>query len=86
DIQAWAGQQGAALFDTLLVFENFPVAEALKQGAPAGLTFGRLHNHERTHYPLTLGVELGASLRLEFSYDRAHFSQQQVMRLGANLR
>ncbi|MFL1555606.1 amino acid adenylation domain-containing protein [Pseudomonas sp. O11] len=85
DIQAWAGQQGA-LFDTLLVFENFPVAEALKQGAPAGLTFGRMHNHERTHYPLTLGVELGASLRLEFSYDRAHFSEQQVTQLGANLR
>ncbi|MFL1491454.1 non-ribosomal peptide synthase/polyketide synthase [Pseudomonas antarctica] len=85
DIQAWAGQQGA-LFDTLLVFENFPVAEALKQGAPAGLTFGRMHNHERTNYPLTLGVELGASLRLELSYDRAHFSEQQVTQLGANLR
>ena len=24
-----------ALFDSILVFENFPVAEALKQGAPA---------------------------------------------------
>ncbi len=85
DIQAWAGQQGAALFDTLLVFENFPVAEALKQGAPAGLTFGRMHNLETTNYPLTLGIELGASLRLEFSYDRARFSAQQVTRLGANL-
>ncbi|NMZ19529.1 non-ribosomal peptide synthetase [Pseudomonas rhodesiae] len=85
DIQGWAGQQGA-LFDTLLVFENFPVAEALKQGAPAGLTFGPLHNHERTHYPLTLGIELGASLRLEFSYDRARLSAEQVGRLGANLR
>ncbi|WP_044274500.1 non-ribosomal peptide synthase/polyketide synthase [Pseudomonas fluorescens] len=84
DIQGWAGQQGA-LFDTLLVFENFPVAEALKQGAPAGLTFGRLHNHERTHYPLTLGIELGASLRLEFSYDRAQFSEAQVAQLSANL-
>ena len=84
DIQGWAGQQGS-LFDTLLVFENFPVAEALKQGAPAGLTFGRMHNHERTHYPLTLGIELGASLRLEFSYDRARFSAHQVEQLGANL-
>ena len=84
DIQSWAGQQGA-LFDTLLVFENFPVAEALKQGAPAGLTFGSLHNHERTHYPLTLGIELGASLRLEFSYDRSHFSDLQVARLSADL-
>ncbi|WP_096144848.1 non-ribosomal peptide synthetase, partial [Pseudomonas fluorescens] len=84
DIQGWAGQQGA-LFDTLLVFENFPVAEALKQGAPAGLTFGHLHNHERTHYPLTLGIELGASLRLEFSYDRAQFSEAHVAQLSANL-
>jgi amino acid adenylation domain-containing protein/non-ribosomal peptide synthase protein (TIGR01720 family) len=84
DIQGWAGQQGA-LFDTLLVFENFPVAEALKQGAPAGLTFGRMHNHERTHYPLTLGIELGTSLRLEFSYDGARFSTHQVEQLAANL-
>ena len=84
DIQGWAGQQGA-LFDTLLVFENFPVAEALKQGAPAGLTFGHLHNHERTHYPLTLGIELGPSLRLEFSYDRAQFSEAHVAQLSANL-
>ena len=64
DIQGWAGKQGSALFGSLLVFENFPVAEALKQGAPAGLTFGALRNHEITSYPLTLGIEVGASLRL----------------------
>ncbi|EJM23964.1 non-ribosomal peptide synthase/amino acid adenylation enzyme [Pseudomonas sp. GM21] len=85
DIQGWAGQQGSALFDSLLVFENFPVAEALKQGAPAGLSFGNLHNHERTHYPLTLGIELGESLSLEFSYDTARFSAAQVAELSANL-
>ncbi|WP_392890556.1 amino acid adenylation domain-containing protein [Pseudomonas migulae] len=85
DIQGWAGQQGNALFDSLLVFENFPVAEALKQGAPAGLTFGALRNHEITSYPLTLGIEVGASLRLEFSFDRALFSAAQIDRLSANL-
>ncbi|WCM49880.1 amino acid adenylation domain-containing protein [Pseudomonas sp. WJP1] len=85
DIQGWAGQQGSALFDSLLVFENFPVAEALKQGAPAGLSFGNLHNHERTHYPLTLGIELGEGLGLEFSYDAARFSAAQVAQLSANL-
>nr|WP_223514287.1 non-ribosomal peptide synthetase [Pseudomonas sp. GL-B-19] len=85
DIQGWAGQQGSALFDSLLVFENFPVAEALKQGAPAGLSFGNLHNHERTHYPLTLGIELGEGLSLEFSYDAARFSAAQVAELSANL-
>ncbi|MHC8287881.1 amino acid adenylation domain-containing protein [Pseudomonas sp. XS1P51] len=85
DIQGWAGQQGSALFDSLLVFENFPVAEALKQGAPAGLSFGNLHNHERTHYPLTLGIELGEGLSLDFSYDAARFSAAQVAGLSANL-
>ncbi|MCB2250910.1 non-ribosomal peptide synthase/polyketide synthase [Pseudomonas chlororaphis] len=85
DIQGWAGQQGTALFDSLLVFENFPVAEALKGGAPAGLSFGALHNHERTHYPLTLGIELGTGLRLEFSYDLARFDRAQVERLSADL-
>jgi amino acid adenylation domain-containing protein/non-ribosomal peptide synthase protein (TIGR01720 family) len=85
DIQGWAGQQGSPLFDSLLVFENFPVAEALKQGAPAGLSFANLHNHERTHYPLTLGIELGEGLSLEFSYDAARFSAAQVTELSANL-
>jgi amino acid adenylation domain-containing protein/non-ribosomal peptide synthase protein (TIGR01720 family) len=84
DIQGWAGQRGA-LFDSLLVFENFPVAEALKQGAPAGLTFGALHNHEITSYPLTLGIEVGASLRLDFSFDRSRFSAAQISQLGARL-
>ncbi len=84
DIQGWAGQQGA-LFDSLLVFENFPVAEALKQGAPAGLTFGALDNHEITSYPLTLGIEVGASLRLDFSFDRSRFSAAQISQLGASL-
>jgi amino acid adenylation domain-containing protein/non-ribosomal peptide synthase protein (TIGR01720 family) len=85
DIQGWAGQQGAALFDSLLVFENFPVAQALKQGAPAGLSFANLHNHERTHYPLTLGIELGEGLGLQFSYDAARFSATQIAQLSANL-
>ncbi|MEN1395717.1 condensation domain-containing protein, partial [Pseudomonas aeruginosa] len=30
DIQRWAGHGGEALFDSILVFENFPVAEALR--------------------------------------------------------
>ncbi|WP_414881050.1 hypothetical protein, partial [Pseudomonas brassicacearum] len=40
DIQRWAGQGGEALFDSLLVFENYPIAQALEQGAPDGLRFG----------------------------------------------
>ncbi|WP_207855870.1 condensation domain-containing protein, partial [Pseudomonas sp. 79_C] len=40
DVRRGAGQGGDALFDSILVFENYPVAEALQQGAPGGLRFG----------------------------------------------
>ena len=80
DIQRWAGQQGA-LFDTLLVFENFPVAEALKQGVPGGLRCSSVSNHEQTSYPLTLGIEQHAVLELTFSHDRQRFSAAQVRQL-----
>ncbi|NMY06497.1 non-ribosomal peptide synthase/polyketide synthase [Pseudomonas sp. WS 5059] len=85
DIQRWAGQPGSALFDTLLVFENYPVSQALQAGAPAGLSFSGLHNHEQTSYPLTLGIELGETLSLDFSYARAAFSPQQIHTIGASL-
>ncbi len=35
DIQRWAGQGGEALFDNILVFENYPVSEALQHSEPA---------------------------------------------------
>ncbi|AYG07479.1 amino acid adenylation domain-containing protein [Pseudomonas fluorescens] len=85
DIQRWAGQPGSALFDTLLVFENYPVSQALQAGAPAGLSFSGLHNHEQTSYPLTLGIELGETLSLDFSYARADFSPQQIRVIGTSL-
>ena len=53
DIQRWAGTGGEALFDSLLVFENFPVAEALSQADSSGLRMRNLSNHEQTSSPLT---------------------------------
>ncbi|WP_367616520.1 amino acid adenylation domain-containing protein [Pseudomonas farsensis] len=70
EIQRWAGQGGEALFDNILVFENYPVAEALQNAAPPGLNFGAIANHEQTNYPLTLAVGLGEHLALHLSYAR----------------
>lgn len=63
EVQRWAGQGGEGLFDSLLVFENYPVSEALEQGAPSGLRFGEVENREQTNYPLTLSVGLGRPSR-----------------------
>ncbi|SFW40961.1 condensation domain-containing protein, partial [Nitrosovibrio sp. Nv17] len=44
DIQRWAGQAGQGLFDTLLVFENYPVDSALQAATPGGLRIGGVEN------------------------------------------
>ncbi|MEE5114239.1 amino acid adenylation domain-containing protein, partial [Pseudomonas alliivorans] len=83
DIQRWARSGGEALFDNILVFENYPMSEAL-QRAPDGLTFSELRNQEQAHYPLTLVIEAADVLSVRFSYDRQHFSAEAVAQLAAH--
>ncbi|MBI6899466.1 amino acid adenylation domain-containing protein [Pseudomonas putida] len=84
EIQRWAGWSGEALFDNILVFENYPVAEALQQGAPQGLQFGQVLNQEQTNYPLTLVVQVGERLEASFSFDRQCFSAQAIDQLSGH--
>ncbi|MEO5875281.1 MAG: amino acid adenylation domain-containing protein [Streptosporangiaceae bacterium] len=61
EIQAAAGHpQG--LFDTLLVFENYPVQES--RADRSGLRVAGIGNRGHTHYPLTLTVLPGPGSRL----------------------
>ncbi|WP_156333275.1 non-ribosomal peptide synthetase, partial [Pseudomonas sp. NBRC 111119] len=85
DIQRWAGQQGEALFDSILVFENYPLSDALQGGEHRGPRFGHVHTLEQTSYPLTLGVNLGETLSLHYGYARAHFSDAAIYRINAQL-
>ncbi|AMA46430.1 hypothetical protein APT63_12830 [Pseudomonas sp. 22-AL-CL-001] len=85
EIQRWAGQGGDALFDSVLVFENYPVAEALERGAPQALRFGTVESREQTNYPLTLGVNLGGTLELHYGYRRAAFDAATLTRLDRQL-
>ncbi|MGI4836841.1 MAG: non-ribosomal peptide synthase/polyketide synthase [Janthinobacterium lividum] len=82
EVQRWAGQGGESLFDNILVFENYPVAEALQQGAPSGLVFQAPQNHEQTHYPLTLAIGLGEELSVHYSYDRSHFTDATIQQIA----
>ncbi|MDO9003737.1 MAG: condensation domain-containing protein, partial [Aquabacterium sp.] len=85
DIQRWAGQAGTALFDSLLVFENFPVDAALRN-ADAGLQFGLPAHIDTTHYPLTLNVSIGESLGLGYGYWRDCFDADTVQKLDRHFR
>ncbi len=85
DIQRWAGQSGEALFDNILVFENYPIAEALQQAASDDLRFGEVDRYEQTNYPLTLMVNLDQQLTVHFSYQRTSFAAETVVKLAAQL-
>jgi non-ribosomal peptide synthase protein (TIGR01720 family) len=84
DIQRWAGLDGQELFDSVLVFENYPVSEALEQGAPSGLQFVDVQSLEQTHYPLTVMLWSADTLRLEFNYDRKVFSAADMRHLAGD--
>ncbi|VVN21638.1 Linear gramicidin synthase subunit D [Pseudomonas fluorescens] len=85
DIQRWAGQGGQALFDNILVFENYPISEALQQGSPQDLRFGDVGHFEQTNYPLTLAVNVGAELSFQMSYDRQQFDEAAIKQLAGHL-
>ena len=86
DIQRWAGTGGQALFDSIIVFENYPVDQALRQSASTDLGFDSNQAYEETNYPLTLAVTLEDKLIVEFSYQGEHFESVQIERLAAHYR
>ncbi|MCL7931125.1 non-ribosomal peptide synthetase [Halomonas llamarensis] len=85
DIQRWAGQGGQSLFDSLLVFENYPVDAALDQNLPGELTFGELVNREQTNYPVTMAVFQKETLELCCSYSRSKLGDSAAAMLVQHL-
>ena len=83
DIQAQSPLNGDNLFDSLVVFENYPLDESLF--SESGLKVGEPDSYEFTHYPLTLAVLPGESLRIVFAYDSAKFSQSDIDALSATI-
>ncbi|SDY29709.1 non-ribosomal peptide synthetase, partial [Lysobacter enzymogenes] len=80
EIQRLAGH--AELFDTLVVFENFPVGD--EQEDPDALKIS-LHSHnggDTSHYPVGLALIPGRPYQLKLSYRPDLFQREQVERLG----
>src|SRR5262249_60075251 len=67
EIQSLAGL--GALFDSLLVFENYPLPGAHAAAAGAGeLRLAGISGQDATHYPLSLTALPGARLLLRLNY------------------
>ncbi|TBV12558.1 non-ribosomal peptide synthetase, partial [Phytopseudomonas dryadis] len=78
DIQRWSGMGAQPMFDSIIVFENYPIDERLGQVGESELSFGQSSNHDVTNFPMDLAVTIGQRLSIEYLYLRACFSPEAV--------
>ncbi|AZQ39170.1 amino acid adenylation domain-containing protein [Streptomyces cyaneochromogenes] len=85
DIQRAAGH--TVLFDTLLVFESYPIDDAgiARALGPDGLRMTGVSVHDATHYPLNLTALPGARLTLTLSHRPTVLDHAAVTRVAAQL-
>ena len=76
EIQNLAGL--GELFDTLTVFENYPVDHAALAAEAGGLRVTGITGHDATHYPLSLLAAPGERLRLRLDYRADLFDRESV--------
>nr|WP_234834970.1 non-ribosomal peptide synthetase [Mycolicibacterium stellerae] len=82
DIHRVAGHD--QLFDTLLVYENFPVDAALLVGDDE-LSITDITSRESTHYPLVMQASPGDELRISLDYRTDLFDSRTIESLGDRL-
>lgn len=78
ELQRWAGHSGKALFDTLIVFENYPVDEAWTSTDACALRLAHVRNVDSTDFAVTLGVHAGEQLAIDYGFDGARVSEARV--------
>src|SRR5262249_38329807 len=81
EIQSAAGL--GELFDTLVVFENYPLDGGGNRSAESdGLRLVGVSGHDATHYPLGLMALPGERLRLRFDYRAQLFARASIEALA----
>ncbi len=81
EIQGWSEvTRGMPLFESILVFENYPVDASLRQ-QKGRLQISQIRSFERTNYPLTVAVVPGQELSLRISYDSCRFEAGTIHRM-----
>ncbi|WP_432079842.1 amino acid adenylation domain-containing protein, partial [Streptomyces sp. YPW6] len=82
DVQRWSEiPAGESLFDSLFVFENYPLGQGGAEPLGDGVAVTSLGLREHTNYPLTVVVIPGDGLGVEVFYDRSRFSAERAERL-----
>jgi len=72
------------LFESIVVFENYPVDSSLQRGK-SGLEIGDVRSVENTNYPIALMAIAQSELALKIMYDRSRFEQGAIERMLGHL-
>ncbi|HEY0604900.1 MAG TPA: amino acid adenylation domain-containing protein, partial [Herpetosiphonaceae bacterium] len=86
-VQSWSEiPRGQSLFDSLVVFENYPAIAATAQSAEHGsLMLTDRRGTEQSNYPLTIAVGPQTELDLLITYDRQRFEAATIRRVLGHL-
>ena len=87
EIQRWAGlPRELPLFDTIVVFENYPVSDATGAGRGSVEVFD-VRSFEKSNYPISLMAALaGDELGLKIAYDPDRLDPETARRLLRHLK
>jgi non-ribosomal peptide synthetase component F len=83
NIQAWSElvrSQGQSLFESLLIFGNYPLNDLLKDVAE-GLEIGNISFLEGSNYPLTLFIDPSEELTIRMVYDTHRFDNTTIVQI-----
>ncbi|MGA4844347.1 non-ribosomal peptide synthetase [Streptomyces sp. G45] len=85
DIQSATGL--STLFDTIVLFESFPVDHAgmSDANATAGIAVTGLRASSGTHYPLIVGADASPHLRMGLQYQDTMYDEDQVRQIAGRL-
>jgi amino acid adenylation domain-containing protein/non-ribosomal peptide synthase protein (TIGR01720 family) len=72
--------RGTSLFESIVVFENYPIDEALQQ-KNYSFSLDNIYAIEQTNYPLTVVAVPGEQLFVKISYDNSRFDDTAIARL-----
>ena len=81
---ALGGSSIRPLFDSIVVFENFPIVETLRSNEFYGLRFGEMEGKGLTGYAMDLQVTLGETMEIEYAYGQ-DFKDEFVLDLRAQM-
>lgn len=80
EVQGWSEMpRGLPLFESILVFENYPVDRVLKDWQ--GLEIQNVSAFDQTNYPLTVTAIPGSELEIAIAYDRRRFDPATITRI-----